>query len=276
MPERRTLHLVSPKMKDGQDKTHRKDVSDAQYLLNNNVFKEHYYLGVVDGDYGEMTAQGAYRAKFWLGYPLHALDFNKKVNQHFGNVLFEYLHGDRKPTPYMRLLRKQRLAAAKSVPLGVKAVQEAKKWVGTKESPPESNQVKFSYWYGMIGAWCAMFVTWCYVIGANSKAFVRGQRYAYVPYLEADARAGQNNLTITRNPVEGDPVCFDWDDDGISDHVGLFLYWIDRNAGSFHTIEGNTSGSNNSNGGEVMFRDRYISDVSFKHTNQPAFIHVGR
>ena len=127
--------------------------------------------------------------------------------------------------------------------------------IGTTESPPNSNQCKYTSWYGMVGPWCAMFVTWCDQLGANpSASFKRSSRYAYVPYIVSDARMGYNGLSITSDPKPGDLVCFDWDWNGEFDHVGIFEKWTSKP--SFNCIEGNTSTSNNSNGGEVMRRTR--------------------
>ena len=47
-----------------------------------------------------------------------------------------------------------------------------------------------------------------------------------------------------------------------SDHVGLFDHWVNKSAGTFATIEGNTAVGNDSNGGEVMRRERSMSQVS--------------
>ena len=54
-----------------------------------------------------------------------------------------------------------------------------------------------------------MAVTRAYV-EAGSKGFVRGVRWAYVPYIVADAAAGVNGLARTFSPRPGDLVCFDW------------------------------------------------------------------
>lgn len=271
---RRTLALTSPQMMDGQDKSHKKDVSDAQYLFNNNVFKTRFYEGQLDGVYGLMSGQAAYRAKYWLGYPLYAIDAHKRVNQQFGDVLFNLLHGDSHLTPYMRWLRNQRLKKQNEKPMREKAFELGLKYIGTKESPPDSNRVMFSTWYGLIGSWCAMYESYCYV-NVGSKSMRKGQYYAYVPYLEYDAYMGRNGLTFTRTPQRGDLVCFDWDRDGVSDHTGMFDEWIIKGQ-SFRTLEGNTGIGNDSNGGEVMRRDRFMTNVSFHYNGQPAFIHVGR
>jgi len=134
--------------------------------------------------------------------------------------------------------------------------------IGVVESPPGSNRCTYSDWYGMVGPWCAMFCSWGYELGAadvgqDSPSFVRGSRYAYVPYIVGDARAGRYGLQTTDDPQPGDLCCFDWSYDGEYDHVGVFEAWL--GAGWFSTIEGNTSNADNSNGGEVMRRERSTS-----------------
>ena len=137
-----------------------------------------------------------------------------------------------------------------------KALHQAITQLGTKESPPDSNRVKYTDWYQLVGPWCAMFCTWSFETSGDSPAFVRGSRYAYVPYVVADARAGKYGLKTTDDPIPGDLVCFDWDYNGEYDHIGIFEMWIPQSGGNFSSIEGNTSTSNNSNGGEVMRRTR--------------------
>jgi len=128
--------------------------------------------------------------------------------------------------------------------------------IGVKESPANSNQCKYTSWYGMTGPWCAMFVTWCFLTNTTGKSpsFVKGSKYAYVPYVVADARSGKNRLMTTDDPQPGDLVCYDWGYDGTYDHIGIFEKWTSGT--SFNAIEGNTSTSNNSNGGQVMRRTR--------------------
>lgn len=128
--------------------------------------------------------------------------------------------------------------------------------IGTKENPAHSNQCKYTQWYGMIGPWCAMFCTWCDQTGDKpTDSFKKGVAYAYVPYVVSDARMGHNGLVITSTPKPGDLVCFDWSWDEEYDHIGIVETPPDS-SGDFTAIEGNTSLSDNSNGGEVMRRNR--------------------
>ena len=145
------------------------------------------------------------------------------------------------------------------------ALQRAIGQLGVKESPPESNKVRYTDWYGMVGPWCAMFCTWCYYAsgGPGSPSFDRNQaRYPYVPYVLSDAQNGRYGLSVTNTPKPGDLVLYDWNSPGGSsgaeyDHIGFFEKWTGSH--TFTALEGNTSTSNNSNGGEVMRRNRDVN-----------------
>lgn len=142
-----------------------------------------------------------------------------------------------------------------------RALQGAIGYIGISESPANSNICKFSDWYGMIGPWCAMFCTYCYEVdGGGSPSFIRGQNYAYCPYVISDARANRNGLSVPSSVVPGDLVLYNWDGgpDGEYDHIGIFEGWT--GGSTFTAIEGNTSASNNSNGGEVQRRQRSTTD----------------
>jgi CHAP domain len=142
-----------------------------------------------------------------------------------------------------------------------RALDGATSWLGYKEAPAGSNSTTFGQWYGMDRQpWCAMFATYCFEVEADgSPSFTRGSRYAYIPYIVSDAALAKHGLTLTNSPIPGDLVCYDWERDGTFDHVGLFEAGTPS---SFRAIEGNTSTSNNSNGGEVMRRDRSTSHAS--------------
>jgi len=141
-------------------------------------------------------------------------------------------------------------------------LSKAKTQIGIKESPAHSNQCKYTDWYGMIGPWCAMFVTWCDVNGGKPvPSFKRGVNYAYCPYIVSDAQLGKNGLSITSSPKPGDLVVYDWSWDGVFDHVGIVKTPPDGR-GTFEAIEGNTSLDNQSNGGQVMDRTRSKSDAN--------------
>jgi hypothetical protein len=138
----------------------------------------------------------------------------------------------------------------------VRALELAKTQIGYAETGSNSN--KYGDWYGMnYQPWCAMFCTWCFEMEApGSPSFVRGSRYAYVPYIVGDARAGRYGLHTTDTPIPGDLTCYDWDWNGEHDHVGIFEGW---SGSGFNCIEGNTSSADYSNGGMVLRTTRWTS-----------------
>ncbi len=227
-------------------------VRHAQQLLAKNRFGK-FHTDVIDGIFGPETARSCKRAKFWLGYA------DSQVHPTFGNLIESLLEGRKKLTPTQAVRRKARLKAARRKPLREKAFARAAKHLGVKESPPNSNRVLFSKWYGMVGPWCAMFVTFCYVEAGSKSAFKRGRNWAFCPFMLASARAGENHLAVTKKPKRGDVVLYGFGG-SVATHIGLFERFTDG-SGNFTAIEGNTGIGNDSNGGEVMRRKRKKSQV---------------
>lgn len=142
-------------------------------------------------------------------------------------------------------------------------IEVAKKEVGTKEIPANTNKSKYGKWFGFDGvAWCGMFVSWVYFTAGFplpkigfTKGFA-GCQTAVAYFVK--------NKKITLDPKEGDIVFFDWNGDKRYDHTGLFVRWT-LNKETFESIEGNTSNTNQSNGGQVMIRQRINKNVLFVH-----------
>lgn len=132
--------------------------------------------------------------------------------------------------------------------------------IGVKESPANSNKVKYAKEYGMNGQpWCAMFVWWVFKHAGCPELFYGGKKSAYCPTI-ADYYIAKKQTVSKKSGQAGDIVLFDWNG-GQSDHIGIIE---SKNAdGSYNTIEGNTSLSNNANGGMVMRRKRKQSEISW-------------
>lgn len=140
-----------------------------------------------------------------------------------------------------------------------KALKIAVSQLGVKESPAGSNDGPMIHKYeavtGMFRqAWCASFIQWCFLQAGFPQPLFN--RSAYVPTIVNEAR---KLGWIVDRPAPGDLVCYDWEKDGLADHIG-FIEVVNRD-GSFRTVEGNTAIGNDSNGGEVMRRFRYPSQV---------------
>lgn len=136
--------------------------------------------------------------------------------------------------------------------------------VGVTEHPFGSNSGKQVNEYqsatGAYGApWCGSFVTWCYLRAARRIGKSRPRLApvpGYVPSWTDMIRAGRNGWRRVEPwaALPGDVVTF-WG----SEHMGL----IEKREGSiFHTIEGNTSGTDRSNGGMVARMERSASDIT--------------
>lgn len=115
-------------------------------------------------------------------------------------------------------------------------------------------------YYGTSGVpYCAMFVSWVYDQCPGDS--IPGGYKAYVPYFVSAANSAGALRTFSQ-AQPGDLICFDWDDDGVADHVGI-VEGVPAGS-SVVTIEGNTSpgtSGSQANGGGVWRRTRYQADV---------------
>ena len=139
-------------------------------------------------------------------------------------------------------------------------LEVARKEIGVTEFPPNSNRTKYGQWFGLDGvAWCGIFVSWVYYHAGfplGKVGFLKG----FAGCQTAVAHYKSKGKVVT-DPQPGDIVFFDWNGDGRYDHTGIFV--SKKNEYYFNTIEGNTSMSNNSNGGMVMERIRKWDQAIF-------------
>ncbi len=147
-----------------------------------------------------------------------------------------------------------------------RALKCAQGEVGVKEVPAGSNSGPRVREYQRLSAiggtgwpWCGAFTNYCYAVGAGRP--LKGFNNAYVPsYVRAAKDRAHGLKVISANDARpGDLVCFDWGKDGVSDHIGILETKV--SSGRFTSIEGNTSYGNDSNGGQVMRRDRNVGQV---------------
>ena len=137
----------------------------------------------------------------------------------------------------------------------------AKAEIGVKESPANSNDVKYNTWYykkSVQGAypWCAVFVSWVFA-QADSSLIKKS-----ASCMEIGNWFKSNNQWKTNNPQPGDVVFFKFNTNSRwTNHIGLVeSVNVD---GSIITIEGNTSVTSNDNGGSVMRRTRKSNIVGY-------------
>lgn len=232
-----------------------------------------FLAGRVDGEFGPDTARACRSAKFWLGYPLKMVQgpAGETYGAFLDAMLDKLAAGEKLPQPY-RLARATRIAVrdhqvatGTTVPLKTLANMRAHACPAPecKEDPPNSNIVSWaSVWYGVIGAWCAMGFTRC-AVDAGSKSFKRGEIASYVPTIVHYATVGLYGFRRTYTPGPGSGVCFDWDGDGVYDHVEI----VDSPPASlalgaaFTTVGCNTSpedAGDQSNGGACATKHRTV------------------
>lgn len=138
----------------------------------------------------------------------------------------------------------------------------AEKQVGIKESPPNSNKVRYNTWYygrevsGKDYPWCMVFCQWCFD-QVNVKLPVRTASCSVM--LDWAKRA---NRYVNRNHLQpGDLVLFNFDDPSntiVAKHCGIVK---NVDGIKIEVIEGNTALGNDANGGMVMIRSRVIGTV---------------
>lgn len=135
-----------------------------------------------------------------------------------------------------------------------KVLNIARRELGTKESPPNSNRVKYNTWYygrevsGAAYPWCMVFVQWCF---AQAGIPLPIRTASCGAMMSAAKKAGQ---WVTKGYRPGDVVIYDFPGGAATDHTGI----IERvTASGVVAIEGNTSqAGSQSNGGEVCRKNR--------------------
>ena len=134
----------------------------------------------------------------------------------------------------------------------------ARRQIGTRESPPNSNNVRYNTWYygrevnGMAYPWCVVFVQWVFD-QAGVKLPVR------TASCGALMRAAQSaGCWVTGKYQPGDVVIYDFPGGAATDHCGI----VESVDGTYiSAIEGNTSAANNADGGAVERRARKFSQI---------------
>lgn len=145
------------------------------------------------------------------------------------------------------------------------ALRFAAAQVGTTESPAGSNDgPKIRTWWQLTGygspvPWCGCFVNACIIAGGCENG--KGWAIGFTPAIVAHARRGAGGWSWHAEGKPGDLALFDSGPGGdIAVHVGIVEKRM--GAGSYQTIEGNTSsgdGGSQSNGGGVFRRQRSTS-----------------
>lgn len=137
-------------------------------------------------------------------------------------------------------------------------VAVARSQIGVRESPRGSNRQPYGAALRANGLpWCAVFVTWVYLrCGIDLRKF--SDNAFYTPNLFGDL-AARGWQVAERNAGPGDIVFYDFPGHKSRiEHVGIV---VENHYPNFVCVEGNTSGSSNSNGGMVMQRGRNAGQI---------------
>jgi hypothetical protein len=236
------LHLTSPLM-----------TGDAVKQVQLKLQALGFDPGPIDGEYGPATA-AAVRA------------FQKKMKLEADGWVGPKTRAALRAASTKKVVRRlAQVRPARAERPGEKALAEALKYIGVSESPRNSNRTQFGKWFGVDGVpWCNIFVSYCFknaadkVIGKGGRgAGIYANGCTYVPTTEAWLRATGQWIGRAA-PEPGDIAIFNWDG-GVADHIGIVEKYLGN--GTFLCIEGNTAVGDDSNGGQVMRRERRITQV---------------
>ena len=149
------------------------------------------------------------------------------------------------------LVREAAMVTAKKV------LDIARLELGTKESPPDSNNVKYNSWFygrpvsGRDYAWCMVFIQWLFCQAGKKLPYITASCSALLNWYNANRPS-----RVVKTPQPGDIIIYSFGHTGIVETVG--------SDGTITAIEGNTSSSDagsQSNGGMVCRRKRTTSTV---------------
>lgn len=112
---------------------------------------------------------------------------------------------------------------------------------------------KYGAWYGMNHVdWCMIFVQWVYHQAGADLPYKTASCGALLRWYQANQPE-----CVVKEPVPGCVIIYDWPGTAYStDHTGLF---VSKTGTSITSIDGNTSGANDSSGGYVQQRTRPLS-----------------
>ena len=135
-----------------------------------------------------------------------------------------------------------------------KILEIARSQIGARESPANSDNVKYNTaYYGREVSgkypWCAVFVWWVFREAGASDLYYGGDKTAYCPTLMSFHK--KQKVTDYQ---PGDIVFFNFSGRSSAGHVGICESW---DGTYITTIDGNTGSASEDNGGAVLRRRRH-------------------
>ena len=135
-----------------------------------------------------------------------------------------------------------------------KILEIARSQIGARESPANSDNVKYNtVYYGREVSgkypWCAVFVWWVFREAGAPELYYGGGETAYCPTLMSFHK--KQKVTDYR---PGDIVFFNFSGRSSAGHVGICESW---DGTYITTIDGNTGSASEDNGGAVLRRRRH-------------------
>ena len=134
----------------------------------------------------------------------------------------------------------------------------ARRQIGVKESPPNSNNVRYNTWYygrevsGAAYPWCMVFVQWVF---DQAKVKLPTRTASCGALMRAAQSAG---CWVTGDYRPGDVVIYDFPGGAATDHCGI----VESVDGTYiSAIEGNTSSASDADGGAVERRARKFAQI---------------
>ena len=168
-------------------------------------------------------------------------------------MMNKYSFNDKQRQQVEELLKDEYASLWNSVIYGTSSgsqdiVQVAKQQIGNVGGQP------YWSWYGFSNRveWCACFVSWC----ADQCGYIDAGIIPKFANCQNEGVAWFKTVGLWKDtgyvPKSGDVIFFDWENDGISDHVGI----VEKTESSIiYTIEGNTSN-------DVCKQNKYNIDSS--------------
>lgn len=151
-------------------------------------------------------------------------------------------------------------------------IAKARGELGVKENPFGSNKVKYNTAYyerevsGSEYPWCCAFIWWLFKECKASSLYYGGKKTASCTTL---MNYYKKTRQFSKTPQKGCLVFYNWGKGTTAKHIGIVT---EIGSGYIKAIEGNTAVGNDSNGGQVMERIRYLNSIlgyAHPYTNAP-------